>query len=329
MCTACIQDKKFKKDIIVSNRMCSMEEEMKSLKTIMDVKFGEMREMMEEVVKKKEQPAPPPETGPPPIPTYAQKASTSAVIVIKKKVNGVSADIEKIHQAAVNTNASVSNTYKNNKGDTVVVCDNQESKDSLLPVLQQEMDNTRFSVVTPAQRLPTITIIDMHREYSKEELLERVKSHNASKLSGVEVDADTFRVLYIKKQVKNDKLFKAVVRVSNEVRHAIEHRAGDKLNIGLSSCPVFDDYFVRRCNRCQRYNHWKDDCPDDTPVVCGRCGENHDMRTCESDVAQCYNCVQAKYSNTNHETSSRECKSYKDAQNKLKSTINYYKNNLN
>ena len=164
--------------------------------------------MMEEVVKKKEQPAPPPETGPPPIPTYAQKASTSAVIVLKKKVNGVSADIEKIHQAAVNTNASVSNTYKNNKGDTVVVCDNQESKDSLLPVLQQEMDNTRFSVVTPAQRLPTITIIDMHREYSKEELLERVKSHNASKLSGVEVDADTFRVLYIKKQVKNDKLFK-------------------------------------------------------------------------------------------------------------------------
>lgn len=330
MCSACLQDKQFRKDIIVSNRMCSMEEEMKGLKDTMNVKFDEIRNMMENISKVKEQPIPRVDTGPPPVQTYAEKAkSSSSVIVIKKKVNGPSADMDKIHQAAVNTNASVSNTYKNNCGDTVVVCENQESKDSLLPVLQNEIDNDRFTVVTPAERVPTITIVDMHREYSKEELLERVKSQNASKLSGVEVNGDTFKVLSIKKQVKNDKFFKAVVRVSNDVRHAIEHRGtGDRLNIGLSSCHVYDDYFVRRCNKCQKYNHWKNDCPADQPV-CGRCGDNHDTTSCNSGTLKCYNCAQAKYSDTNHETSSRECKTYKEAQSKLRSTINYYKNNLN
>ena len=327
MCTACLQDKNFKKDIIVSNRMCSMEEEMKNLKLTMDEKLGEMREMMQKLVQNKEQPVELTNAGPTPVESYADKVRgkpSRSVIVIKKKGNGESADIEKIHQAAVNTNASVSNAYKNNCGDTVVVCENQESKDSLLPALQADIDSEHFDVVTPPQRVPTITIIDMHREYSKEDVLERVKNQNSSKFSGVEINEDTFKVLSIRKQLKNDKLFKAVVRVSNEVRHAIQHRAGDKLNIGLTSCPVYDEYFVKRCNRCQCYNHWKNDCTADQPV-CGRCGENHDTRNCNSPALKCFNCVQAKYTNTNHETSSRDCKTYKDAQNKLKSTINYYK----
>ena len=330
ICDACLNDKKLKNDIIVSNRMCVIEEEMRSIKDTVNDRFNELQTMMKTLVQKREE-IPVSSVLPAPNLSYADKVkstSSSSVIVIKKKRNGPSADIEKIHLAAVNTNASVSNAYSNHCGDTVVVLENQESKDSLLPVLQQEMDSEQFEVVAPAPKLPTITIINITRDYTKEDLLERVKSQNASKFSGINIDETSFKIIYMRKHVRNDKLFKAVVRVSNEIRYAME-KAGDKVNIGLSSCPVFDEYFVKRCNHCQRFNHWKNDCPMDKPV-CGRCGGEHDTRVCDSEVVKCCNCVQAKFTNTAHETSSRTCKSYTDAQLKVKSTINYYKrNNLN
>lgn len=322
ICDACLHDKKLKCDIIVSNRMCVMEEEMKEMKGSMDRGFNELREIVQKLVKNKEEM---PAAAVQPVPTYAETTkSSSSVIVIKKKRNGPPADIEKIHQAAVNSNASVSNTYRNNSGDTVVVLENQASKDAILPVIEEEIDKEQFTVVTPKQRQPTITIINIEREYSKEELLKRVKEQNTWRFGSLEVNETNFKVIYMKKQFKNPALFKAVVRVSNEVRQSIDN-SGDHLNIGVTSCSVFDDFFVKRCNRCQRLNHWKDDCSHDLPVVCGRCGEQHETRTCQSHQVKCCNCVQAGYTDTAHETSSLRCQAYMDAQKKVQSTINYYK----
>ena len=125
--------------------------------------------------------------------------------------------------------------------------------------------------------------------------------------------------------MKNPLLYKAVVRVSEKVREAID-RGGNHLNIGLKSCPVHDDLYVRRCNKCQSFNHWKDHCPGSTLVVCGKCSGNHDTRGCTPDVIKCANCVKHNYTDTNHETSYYKCRAYVEAQEKLKLTINYYRN---
>jgi ribosome-associated translation inhibitor RaiA len=188
------------------------------------------------------------------------------------------------------------------------------------------MDPEKFTVVTPVARRPTVTIIDIGSNYSKPELLARVKSQNASKFTGIELDENNFKIIFSKPHARNRDLYKAVVRVSDEVRKAISN-AKNKLNIGLKSCPVFDDFFIRRCNKCQKLNHWKDDCPADNQVVCGKCSGEHETKNCTSEVIRCYNCVQAKHRDTNHETSFYKCTAYIEAQKKLESTINYYKNN--
>ena len=324
ICDACKQDKQLKKDIIVSNRLCVMEDELKGIKDTMQDRFKGLEDMMKVLAEKNTIPVPQVPTVPA---TFADKVkSNRSVIVIKKTKNGAPADMDIIYKAAVDTNAAVSNAYKNNTGDTVVVCENDESKNSLLPELNQKIDTDRFKVVTPASRLPSVTIIDIGSNYSKVDLLSRIKSQNASKFGGIDLDENNFKIIYQKPHARNKDLYKAVVRVSEEVRKAIAN-ANNKLNIGLRSCPVFDDFFVRRCNKCQRYNHWKDKCPEDSKVVCGKCGGEHEITVCTSEVTKCYNCVQANRPDTNHVTSFYKCPVYMEAQKKLESTINYYKNN--
>ena len=256
--------------------------------------------------------------------SYADKAS---VIVVKKKTNGPAADMEAIHNIAVQTNAAISKAYTNKFGDTVVVCENQESKNSMLPALNNTVDKEKYAVLTPDPRLPTITIVDMPRDYTKDELLDRVKGHNVWRFTGIELDESNFNIIKTKQQVKDTTKYKAIVRVSDEVRRAID-KSGDRLNIGLASCRVFDNLYVKRCNLCQQLNHWKKDCPETEPV-CGKCSGTHETRTCQSPTAKCINCVRAKHPNTNHETSSSECPTYMEAQKKLESTINYYKHRKN
>ena len=157
-------------------------------------------------------------------------------------------------------------------------------------------------------------------------LLEKVKSQNAAKFAGIELDEHNFKVIFTRAQVKNPNLFKAIVRVSEDVQNAIE-RSRNKLNIGLTSCPVYDDFFIRRCNKCQGLNHWKEDCPQSSPVICGKCSEDHETQSCTSDVVKCANCAKHSYADTSHKTSYYKCRVYVEAQEKLKSTINYYRNN--
>lgn len=323
ICDSCRHDKTLKKDVIVSNRMCLIEDDVRSIKENIADKFESLEKLVRDLSQKHDDK--PVEPAQPAI-SYAAKAkSTRSVIVIKKKGNGPPADMNVIHQAAVDTNAAVSDAYKNNAGDTVVVCDDDQSKQSMLPILTEQMDKEKFDVVTPAHRLPTVSIIDIPHNYSKEELLERVKSHNTAKFAGIDLNEENFKVIYTRAQFKNKQLYKAKVRVSEVVRKVISN-AKDHLNIGLHSCPVFDEFFVKRCNRCQKFYHYKDACRADK-VVCGKCCGEHETKDCTSDTVKCYNCDQAKLTDTNHVTSHFNCPVYVEAQKKLESTINYYKDN--
>ena len=132
-------------------------------------------------------------------------------------------------------------------------------------------------------------------------------------------------MIFTKAQVKNKDLYKAKVRVSEQVRKIISN-ANNKLNIGLRSCPVFDEFFIKRCNKCQKLYHYRDTCTA-VKVVCGKCAGEHDIKDCTAEVAKCNNCVLANHVDTNHMTSDYKCPVYIDAQKRLESTINYYNDN--
>ena len=60
--------------------------------------------------------------------------------------------------------------------------------------------------------------------------------------------------------------------------------------VGLMSCKIYDQYFVKRCNKCQNFGHYYQECTQDQHI-CAKCGLNHPTNSCQSQEKKCTNCV--------------------------------------
>ena len=231
--------------------------------------------------------------------------------------------MSKLTKAAVQSSASVLKTYQNGVDETVLVCQNESSKQKLLPHVNDIFPQQKVS--TPLPRLPTVTIKDIETNISKDDLLEAVQKQNRD--NGLpEVTAENFQIIFIKLVKSTNERFPdtyhAVVRVSDEIRNTFKV-LGDRVYINLQSCRVVNRLFVRRCNKCQEFKHFHKECKA-AHSTCGKCGEQHDTRACESDTRKCINCARHGHSQLSHETSWSRCPSYLREQEKLQKTIPYY-----
>ena len=259
--------------------------------------------------------------------TGADRVSNNQSVIVIKNNNDTDVthdeNMTKLKDAAVESSAAVVKTYKNGVKDTVLVCQNEASKNKLLPHVNDIFPQHKVS--TPQSRLPTITIKDIESNISKEDLLKAVQKQN-SENGLTEVTEDNFKIIFIRKvesfHTHLPDTYQAVVRVSDQIRDSIKV-AFDYVYINLQRCKVWDRLFVRRCNKCQDFKHFHKQCKSEKNI-CGKCGEEHDTRQCQSDIKKCINCSRNKFSDTEHETSWSKCPSYKREQEKLEKTIPYY-----
>ena len=151
---------------------------------------------------------------------------------------------------------------------------------------------------------------------------------NQNEDNGLCFGADDAKVIFISpmKDQGNDGLHQAVLRVSEELREGIKAN-GNRIFLGSSSCPVYDRFFVKRCNRCQGFHHFHKDCKKNQ--ICGNCAGKHDTRQCQEDniIYKCINCSIGGFANTDHMASSYDCPAYIAEQDKLKKSIHYYSKN--
>ena len=331
VCPDCKESKTLNRETVVSNRLACMEEsvrkvsqEMKSIRELLSQPPGVKTVVLDNqdypqrtcvpTSNLNEQKA-----------TYAQKAQTS-VIIVKKGNQELSQEdeisaTERVKQAAIRNSAAVMKTYKNGVGSTVFVCENEKSKQTLLPHLTKEFPGQ--TIITPLARQPTVTIVGIHGEYKADELFDVIKEQNVDR--GIKISKENFRVLFTKKMNNESGLYTAVVRVSEDIRDSLKVNR-DRVCIGLNSCPVYDRFFVKRCNKCQNYGHFHRDCPNSV-TICAKCSETHETNECNIKVYKCFNCTQASISDSRHPTFSSRCPCYVAEQEKVKNTINYYSKN--
>ena len=255
--------------------------------------------------------------------------NTQSIIVVEKSDTGhepnqqeISKTWSEVAKAAISEKAGVTKSYTNKVGQTIFVCNSDKSKQALLPHVEKAF--TGRTINTPKPRLPTISVPFIHGKYGNEELLDVLRAQNEDR--GILLNRDNAQVMFTTPMRDRDGLYQAVIRVSNEVRDKIKSN-GDRLYIGVNSCPVFDRFFIKRCNNCQEYNHFHKDhggCKK-TPV-CSRCTGNHDSRTCRTDknMYQCANCINAGRDDFHHSADSLDCPTYIAEQEKLKKSISYY-----
>ena len=84
---------------------------------------------------------------------------------------------------------------------------------------------------------------------------------------------------------------------------------GDKVNLGLTTCKIFDQFHVKRCNNCQKYGHYYKNCNSPEIKVCSNCSESHATNDCSSQQRRCINCIKAgaTQENSEHKASDPNC----------------------
>ena len=254
-------------------------------------------------------------------PEKVKNMKTKATMIINK--TSESTDNRKdLEELVVKNGIHVNKIYQNRAGDTIVELPTQHHRSTLAAKLNQSEVIFR----NPDDLLPTISVSNIHNELSPESLTSIIMQTHPEIKSFIE-NSGTLKVLNVRKQNKNDK-FQANIRVSNNIRQYIEN-IGNRLYIGLQSCKVYDHFFVKRCNYCQKFGHFVGDCSAETPTCGICCSHEHQSKDCNSSGPEtCSNCKSSKNpainQNINHKTSDLNCACYKLAQTKLKDSILYY-----
>ena len=254
-----------------------------------------------------------------------EKVKSMLPLIVKNTSTGhnvLDSDIEKI---VVENNIQVDSNYSNKSGDRIFVVASDEDRKKLSSKLSEEFPESQ--VQQPPERLPTISVSNILEEMQPDILKQKIFAMH-SELKDLVENGEKFEVLNVRKQRRGNN-YQACIRVSNSIRKFIEVR-GNKLYIGMYSCNVYDHFYIRRCNNCQKYHHYAEKCKAATPT-CAKCAGQHSTVDCQSHsqpgfIPTCVNCSQTSKQNFTHThyATSLECPSYQAAQDELRKSIRYY-----
>ena len=254
-----------------------------------------------------------------------------ASLCIKSK--GTSVDMEKFQEIANENSIQVSKTIVKDNGDVFVELPSVENRNKLTPFLNDESFSAH-EVVELKSKLPTISILDVKEFTTKDEFVEKIKNKNPD-IKRLIDNGSTLSIVYSKNPSdnldgKSNKFYQVVARVSDDVRKAIKANK-DKIFVNLQACRVVDRFYIKRCNRCQKFGHYEKDCDGDER--CGYCCGSHLSKNCQEvsehdhDQYKCVNCKDGGKDPGKHSALWHKCPMYLEMQKKLKKTIPYYQKN--
>ena len=141
-------------------------------------------------------------------------------------------------------------------GDTVIICPNQKSRDSLKEKLTTSGVTANLSR-EPKERYPTISVVGISKEIVKnnrEIIHKTLLSQNPYISDCLGKESSLFDILSIKPLKANENVKQVFIRLSYDIMHAIRHaikKNKDKTYFGLLSCSVYDQLYAKWYNKCQ------------------------------------------------------------------------------
>ena len=256
--------------------------------------------------------------------TGLQKVKASLVIKNKpgdSTETDKSEELSKLKKVAIDNRIPVSRVGYDKDGNTYIDCPSVSDRNKLKPLLADDFVHKEVSVIK--EKLPCISIVGIHDEVTKSNLVSQITRQNPS-IEALINAGEEFHVLFVK---SHDSGYTAVARVSPKIRSTIRSER-NRIFLGVTCCRVYDRFHIKRCNHCQEFGHFKDGCTN--PPCCAYCGKDHDSEQCglkeeSHDKHTCVNCKKAGLDGTGHTAFYYKCPSYIAAQDRLKSTMPYYK----
>ena len=232
-------------------------------------------------------------------------------VTILKDNLGNTPDLAEFEKRALDNNLKVKKATWDTKGNIVLVC--PSAQDAVAVCEQATVEFPHNTVLEPRSPSSVINIVGFRTSHDLDTLYNLLISANSalSTLKGKPLEEVKmfFDIIAIKPCAKNPSVFRAVVRVSKTLRHLIR-LSSNKLKIGFYVCSVYDRTIAKRCNKCQTFGHWANDCQPGNIVVCADCGQNHDTQKCKSESYHCINCAKITDADCNHSAKSLDCPAY-------------------
>ena len=196
---------------------------------------------------------------------------------------------ETVEKAIVENGISVTKSYKNNSGELVVVCDNNNSRDKLQNIIATKDENIVMKQIT--KKKPSVTIVGLSKKYNNEEVINLLVTQNQhlKQFSTVNNINEHIEIHDIKPTRAKESVFQVFASVSEVLRKGLKNYR-DKVTIGLISCKVYDRFHIKRCNNCQGLGHYYKDCTNPNEPRCAKCSLNHATNTCTNMEKKCANC---------------------------------------
>lgn len=329
ICDPCMTNHEKSKTINDENKIDKIDKRVDKLSSSME----EMKNLLTQVIKCSTETSACKSAGTrnqPPQITFAEVVNTSKLkpsTLLLKSNNNTELNIEAVEKVITENSIHIEKSFKSKSGSTVIICPTEKDRSNLKEKLSSNLPTVETSV--PPERHPTIAIANLCKKYSDTELLDSILLAHPD-LSELCNSGEFFKVINIKPHQKDSSKFQATLRVSSKIRKLIESH-GDRIYIGPHSFKIFDRFFVKRCNRCQGYNHYMADCKE-AQFTCGHCSGNHDSNSCpnsntDGHIPCCINCKKSKQLDANqhsHLAFDRSCPTYIAEQHKLKKSIVYY-----
>lgn len=245
-------------------------------------------------------------------------------LLVKADKDGKPVDPGKVRKIIRENGVPVNKVVVASSGDTFINLPNVKSRDKLHPLLQSDTND----IVLLKSKLPAISLLGVTDKLSNEEIKQGIVNQNESIGRLVKEQKEELEVIYTREPPNGKSYHQVTLRVSPLIRKAINN-LGNKIFLSSKSCNVEDNFHVKRCNKCQSFGHYAAKCKEDTPTVCGYCGENHESNACllknsPSRTHKCANCqIAGVEESEGHSTFSRKCPAYIVQQKKLASSIAY------
>ena len=215
-----------------------------------------------------------------------------------------------INKIAVQHKVSISKSFKKKNGETVIVCNSRQTRNSLKTHVEDAVpgittkasDNCKFTVV----------VVGFDDDSSGSSVVDTLIEQNyfLKAFFATENVEDHIKYVDTKPLRNNIDLFQATLKVSKKLRIQLK-KCGDRLIVGIISCKLFDRVFLKRCACCQEYGHFYAQCPNKDSPHCAKCSGGHETRDCSNPGEECcINCIRNKEEQTNHPSFSKLCPVY-------------------